>query len=119
MAPKYKGKKIPRTIIKLGEHKGKKYFSRVIEPVRINLGLPKANPKELESKKGDIIYVKKGSLMAKQYKVIRAALTGKKRNQTMSIPVGNGFPLYKLRRLLVGKKGIIGVKTPLGVTHKF
>jgi len=116
-APKYKGKLIPRTVIKLGEHKGKKYFSRVIEPVRVVLGLPEVKATDLETKKGEVVYVKRGSLNAKQYTVLTNKQTPKKKPVTVSLPVPDAFPMYKVKRLLQGKTNLKGLRTPLGVTH--
>lgn len=115
---KYKGQKIgPRVIVALGEHKGKKFFSRVIVPVQKKLNLPVAKPEDLEVKRGDIVYLKRGSLMDLQYKVLLTELTAKKENVTLSIPIPQGFPLYKLRKLVLGKTGVAGIRTPRGVTH--
>lgn len=123
--PKYKGKKIPRVIVKLGDHTVKKngksvkmaFFSRVIEPVANKLGLQKATAKELQTKVKNIVYEKRGSLQAKQYSIKVNERTPKKALVTCSLPVPDAFPYYLVRKLLEGKKNIVGITTPLGVTH--
>lgn len=124
--PKYKSQKIRRIIVKLGEHTVKRggksvkmnFFSRIIEPVVNKLGLKKATAKELQYTKKNIVYEKRGSLMGRQYTVIVNERTPKKNLVTCSIPVPDEFPYYKLRKLLEGKKNVVGIKTPLGVTHE-
>lgn len=116
-SPKYKGKKIPRVVVYLGEHKKVKYFSRVIKPVQVALGLPIAKEKDLEVIRDGIVYYRRGSLFHVQYKILLLKRTPKKNRISMSLPVPQGLPLYRVKKLIAGKKGIYGIKTPLGVTH--